>query len=42
LNYKGGAEVYNDNYYEKYYELLIDGCIDAGNTKEVCESATDT
>jgi hypothetical protein len=26
---------------ERYYEGFIDGCEDAGNTKDVCESATD-
>lgn len=33
--------VYKDNCYGEYYEGVIDGCIGAGNTRDVCESATD-
>ena len=31
-----------DNCYDEYYDGFIDGCTDAGNTIDVCESATDT
>ena len=34
--------VYLDNCYGEYYDGFIDGCTDAGNTRDVCESATDT
>jgi hypothetical protein len=35
-------EVYLDNCYGEYYEGFIDGCISiSGNTRDVCESATD-
>jgi hypothetical protein len=34
--------VYNDNCYGEYYEGFIDGCTDLGNTRDVCESATDS
>ena len=37
------TEVYHDNCEEegRYYDGFIDGCIDEGNTRDVCISATD-
>jgi hypothetical protein len=37
------SEVYHDNCEGegRYYDGFIDGCVDAGNTRDACESATD-
>jgi hypothetical protein len=32
----GGGE-----FFPRYYQGFIDGCIDAGNAKEICEYFTD-
>lgn len=34
--------IYNDGCEDVYLDGFIDGCLDAGNTRDVCESATDT